>query len=173
MTSNGCVGSSPTWSTNGEFMVYEGYKVYAPYQSKRDGRLRVVLVRDNKKKTVSYPKFLMERKLGRYLRNNETIDHIDGNFLNNDFSNLQILDRNVHASLDVLRNKNIIVQCKCCGKKFTVLGSKIKDANSRNTGYFCSKRCVGLYGSMIRNRKVKSQFVDSNAVEKYKQKYKC
>ena len=66
-------------------MVYKDCKLYGPYSNSADGRLRCMIVFPNKKrKTISYPKYLMEVHLGRYLDIDETIDHIDGNFLNND-----------------------------------------------------------------------------------------
>lgn len=42
---------------------------------------------------VSYSKWLMEKELGRKLENNEVVYHIDGNSLNNDISNLEIITR--------------------------------------------------------------------------------
>ena len=41
-----------------------------------------------KRITLSYPKYLIEVHLDRYLEKEETVDHIDGNFLNNVISNL-------------------------------------------------------------------------------------
>ena len=69
-------------------MVYSDVvKVYGPYKAK-DSRLRVVLAfKDGSKKTVSYPKYIMEIHLGRYLTIDETVDHIDCDPLNNDLTN--------------------------------------------------------------------------------------
>jgi hypothetical protein len=54
-------------------------KVHGPYTRQQDGRQHVVVVFvDLSKKTISYPKYLMEQKLGRELDPDlETIDHID------------------------------------------------------------------------------------------------
>ena len=66
-------------------MIYENViKVRGPYKSSKDNRLRCILVfSDKTTKTISYPKYLMEIHLNRYLLENETVDHIDGNPLNN------------------------------------------------------------------------------------------
>ena len=54
----------------------------------------MVIVNDDKTKTtISYPKWIMEQKLGRKLGPDETVDHIDDNPFNNDPSNFQILSR--------------------------------------------------------------------------------
>jgi len=63
------------------FLVYEDCQIYGPYQSKTDKRLRVVVREGKTKRTISYPKFLVEKRLNRYLSENEIVDHIDGNFL--------------------------------------------------------------------------------------------
>lgn len=152
-------------------MVYENCKIYGPYLNKKDNRLRCVLVfPDKTKRTISYPKFLMERYLDRYLDVDETVDHIDGNTLNNDISNLQILKLQEHAKLDVKRNKDVVVKCLMCGKNFTISGSSIRNHNRdnhNNSGYFCSKQCVGKYGSMIQHGKIKPVIIDKIIPDTY------
>lgn len=41
--------------------------------------------------TVSYARYLMAVKLGRFLTDQEEVDHIDDNRTNDDINNLQIL----------------------------------------------------------------------------------
>lgn len=105
-------------------MVYENVtKIYGPYKSKKDNRLRISLkFNDGHRKTVSYPKYLMEIHLNRYLLEEETVDHIDKNPLNNDITNLRVLLRREHSANDVLRNKDVSVHCTYCGKEFTIPG---------------------------------------------------
>ena len=63
-------------------MIYEGWKILGPYY-RRDGRGFVVVTKPNgKKSTISYPKYLMEIKLDRYLEKNETVDHDDKDITN-------------------------------------------------------------------------------------------
>lgn len=61
-------------------------------QESKNGRKYVVLYNSNKSRTVtSYARYLMAVNLGRYLNNDEEVDHIDENKQNDCLSNLQIL----------------------------------------------------------------------------------
>lgn len=73
-------------------------KIYGPYLRK-DGRQHVVIkYADGTLQTKSYPRLLLEERLGRLLTEDETVDHIDGNFTNNSYENLRILSRSQNAS---------------------------------------------------------------------------
>lgn len=140
--------------------MFEGCKVYGPYTAK-DGRQRVFLVYPNgRKRTVSYPKYLMEIKLGRELDpKKETIDHIDGNFLNNDFKNLRILPIEQHVSEDTVQYKSLKCICLWCKNTFTRIGKQVStDARNRRrniVGPFCSRRCSGKYGVAVQKQIIK------------------
>lgn len=153
--------------------MYEKYKIYGPYKAK-DGRLRIIGVDENgNKHTISYPKFLMENHLNRYLEKDEQIDHIDGNPLNNDISNLQILKLGEHQKLDALRVKNVKVRCAYCGKEFIIKGSNLCLRNRKDrlqTGYFCSRECSGKYGKEIQLGKRIPSVTENVVSTKYKVK---
>ena len=155
-------------------MVYENYKIYGPYLNKKDNRLRSILVSpDNKKLTISYPKYLMEVHLDRYLEDDETVHHIDGNPLNNDIKNLQVIKRSEHISNDVMRNSDITVKCKYCGKEFIIKGSTINNRNRSDRefhGYFCSKKCSGKYGRSIQLGLIKHTTEDKVVPDKRKRR---
>ena len=135
--------------------MYENYKIYGPYTAK-DGRQRIIAVdKDGIKRTISYPRYILECHLGRNLTSEEQVDHIDGNPLNNRLSNLQILYFKEHQKLDALRNKDIVVTCAYCGKPFIIKGSIIHDRNRvdrHQSGYFCSRTCSGKYGAEIQKK---------------------
>lgn len=137
-------------------MVYEDCKIYGPYLSKKDNRLRIVAIDKNgKKTTVSYPKYLIELHLNRYLTKDETIDHIDCNPHNNEVSNLRVLDCSHHISLDVKRLQSQAFNCSICKRNFSLDGRKLHDAitnRKRNkAGPFCSRSCAGIYSKGIQN----------------------
>lgn len=69
--------------------MYNDYLIYGPYD--HNNRLRLVMVNKvtGKKTSISYAKYLMEVHLGRYLKSDETVDHIDNDYTNNHISNLR------------------------------------------------------------------------------------
>jgi hypothetical protein len=151
-------------------MVYENCRVYGPYSRKRDKRQHVVLVYpDLSKQTVSYPKFLMEQHLGRYLLPNETVDHINRDCTDNRIENLQILDRKHHASLDAKRVDKSTQEftCPVCKDKFTLEGNTLQDRLNKMIrindykGPFCSRKCSSKYGrdkQLKKDAKYETQF---------------
>lgn len=131
--------------------LYSEYKVYGPYKRK-DGREHVILCSKQHRITISYPKYLMELHLGRYLTDDETVDHIDRNPLNNELSNLQILQRSAHGRLDNKRVYSMRFNCPICCEEFELSGKRLNDAaNNRKrgkTGPYCSKSCAGKASHM-------------------------
>lgn len=117
--------------------LYPDMKVYGPY-SRKDGRQVVILKtpKKNNHRTVSYPKYLAEMSLGRYLDDDETIDHIDGDFTNNELGNLRVVKRSEHCRSHVPAKNLIKFNCPVCGKQ-------VLTKNSRRVT--CgNKRCVGF-----------------------------
>jgi hypothetical protein len=136
-------------------MVYEGCKIYGPYD-RADGRQHVIAIfGDGTRKTVSYPKYLTEKRLGRYLEASETVDHIDGDVANNDPSNLRVLDRSAHVSQDVKRLEPQEFECPMCSDPFILDGRKLGRAvqfrKRGKAGPFCGKSCAGKYGAEVQN----------------------
>lgn len=54
-------------------------------------------------KYVLEHRLVMEKKIGRYLKNDEVVHHIDGNPSNNSPENLQLMERGEHASMHARR----------------------------------------------------------------------
>lgn len=147
--------------------VYEEYKVYGPYKRK-DGRKHVVLVSHNEdgsiksKTTVSYPKYLVEISLNKYLLEDETVDHIDGNKTNDDLNNLQVLSRSKNASKGSIRVEVEKAICIWCGESFSPSRHQYNGRSEAKAGPFCGKSCTGKYGKHIQEggNKLQRESVD-------------
>lgn len=132
--------------------LYPNYtSVLGPYKRK-DGRKHIVLNNSNaskgtrgKTKTISYPKALSEVKLGKRLEKNETVDHHDRNFLNDDNNNLKIKDRAVHASEDAIRLHVEPICCPVCDTKFIPNKNQIKNHHRQSSGPYCSSQCLKIF----------------------------
>ena len=86
---------------------------------------------------------VIEKKLGRKLKNDEQVHHIDGDKTNNDPKNLMALKIGQHSSVtgDERRAKNVI-PCNYCG---TPIYRKPYE-QKKNKNSYCSRECVG-YGT--------------------------
>lgn len=149
-------------------------KIHGPYR-RQDGRQIVIIVENNgTRRTVSYPKWLMELQLGRKLDPNlETIDHIDSNFDNNNLDNLRVVPRDQHSSDDTRRVKLVKFQCAWCDKEFERSPRLIRDKSKKNkAGPFCSRGCAGKYSRMLQLKLIdKFDVQPSVDSEYYKKKY--
>lgn len=149
-------------------------KVYGPY-SKSNGRQIVIVIEpDGSKRTVSYPKWIMEKHLGRKLDpDRETVDHVDSDINNNDISNLKLIPRDEHSANDTRRVLPVVLKCSWCKKAFERNPRVVRDKHRKKVGgAFCSRSCSGKYARAIQLKlitkfkpppKVKSKY--------YKRKY--
>lgn len=156
-------------------MAYgDKFKVHGPYKRPDGRQIVIVIERNGKRRTVSYPKWIMELHLGRKLDPNlETVDHWDSNIDNNDVSNLRLVPRDQHSKDDTRRVKPVSFTCAWCDKRFERSPRLIRDKAKKNkAGPFCSRSCAGKYSRQLQLKlidKLDSQpAVDS---EYYKQKY--
>ena len=122
----------------------------------KDGRQRVYI--KDTKKVISYPKYLMEQKLGRPLEPNEQVHHIDENPLNNAMNNLELTTNTEHMHKHRKYKEYKKVLCKWCGKEFylSLMQQRNRTVNNNRgkSGPFCSKQCSGKFGrneQLIRN----------------------
>lgn len=152
----------------------DNFTMYGPYK-KKDGRQIVIVIdRNNKRRTVSYPKWLMEVQLGRKLDPNlETVDHWDSDYNNNDISNLRLVPRDQHSADDTRRVKKVKLTCAWCDEKFERSPRIVRDKAKKNkAGPFCSRKCAGKYSRMLQLKLIKrfgpQKHVDS---EYFKRKY--
>lgn len=123
----------------------------------KDGRTRVY--KKGTKTVTSYPRYLMERELGRPLDAKEDVHHKDLNPLNNDISNLEVRDKSEHLREHGQKYFDKEVECAWCGKRFLwTAKQQRKHYGNRNVvlkSYelhdkpFCSRSCCGSYGKKI------------------------
>ena len=120
----------------------------------KDGRVRAY----NKiaKTVTSYPRIVMENFLDRKLLKTEDVHHKDGNPLNNDPSNLEVIDHREHTRQHGLKQKhkykNKKMTCPVCNKSFIWTEKQQSGFYSHTktgNGPFCSKRCSGIYGTRL------------------------
>jgi len=126
---------------------YEGGKVYGPYIRLEDDRSHVVIVfPDKTRRTVSYPKYLMEIKLGQYLERNEEVHHKDEDVTNEDPDNLVVINGTTHRKLHNPVDPPTILICAWCGIEFEVDKNHYRNRqrNHISSGPFCSKQCSGF-----------------------------
>ena len=106
----------------------------------------------------------MSLHIGRELTSEETVDHIDCDVTNNDVSNLRILDRSSHSSIDCKRVKEQQFICPVCKKKFVLANKKLNDAvqnrKKGKRGPFCGKPCAGKASHKIEEFEVENILVE-------------
>jgi hypothetical protein len=151
------------------------FKVHGPYKRKTDGRQIVIIVENNgKRRTVSYPKWIMEIQLGRRLDPNmETVDHIDSNIDNNNLDNLRVVPRAEHSADDTRRVKPVKFTCGWCDKEFERSPRLVRDKSRKNkAGPFCSRSCAGRYSRMLQLKLIEKLLPQPMVgSEYYKKKY--
>lgn len=126
------------------------------YMHKNEQRLMVYI--KSTKQVISYPRYIMAKELGRELLPTEEVHHIDGNPLNNDVNNLQVLTKEEHYMLHAEENRkwhDKIMICPICGEEFLWTGKQQKKFydNAHRRKYdislavpCCSRKCASIYG---------------------------
>ena len=127
------------------------YKLYGPYKAK-DGRLRVIhkYTKSGERKSQSYRRYVMEVLLGRELRPEEIVDHIDNDYTNNDPSNFQVItygenNRKARAYHDTTAKIHEFICPECgvkCEKPLATVNSNRKNKPGLR-GPYCSRSCSG------------------------------
>jgi hypothetical protein len=118
-------------------------KVYGPYLDRKQNRRIVVVVKDDgTRETTAYARWLMEEHLGRQLRSDEEVDHVDDNKLNDDLSNLQVLtpaaNRAKQGTMEM-----ITFICPVCRKPATKSARVVRGNRAKGrAGPFCGKPCA-------------------------------
>lgn len=156
-------------------MAYgDDFKVYGPYKKENGRQIVIVVDHNGNKRTISYPKWIMELQLGRPLdKDLETVDHWDSNFDNNSLDNLRLMPRSEHSENDTRRVKLVKFKCAWCDKEFERSPRLIRDKAKKNkAGPFCSRGCAGKYSRRLQLNLI-DKFDSQKAIdsEYYKKKY--
>lgn len=130
------------------------YNIY----TNKDGRMRAY----NKEThaVISYPRLLVENKLGRKLLPGEDVHHIDENPLNNDLDNLEVISHSEHEKQHAYTNPCMQrkwfdkeMTCPVCNKTFIWTSRQQSSYYSRlnrgifQNGPFCSLHCSGIFNA--------------------------
>lgn len=123
-------------------------KIYGPYL-RPDGRKHIVIIHaDKTRQTKSYPRYLLEQHIGRELTDDETCDHKDDDFTNDDIDNLQILSRADNINKAKQSRAFFEFNCPMCGNlAFKPLNQVKHNHQLGKRGPYCSRSCAGKAGS--------------------------
>ena len=119
------------------------WKVYGPYTDKLSGKKHIVAYKNEQcRKTINYPRFILECIIGRSLTTEE-IAHRKGK------NKYIIVDKSKHRKL-LRKYKRKIFTCPICKQFFWIEGNRLKwlynnrkRAGSSYKGPFCSSKCRG------------------------------
>lgn len=120
--------------------------VYGPYQRK-DGRRHVIHWENGKRRTQSYPRYMMEQHLGRKLEDWEEVDHINGDHTDDRIENFQLLTKPENIKKSAKKAEWGLYICPICEVDFLASVAVVRGNKKQGKrGPYCSKRCAGRAG---------------------------
>lgn len=129
-------------------------KILKIYKCK-DGRVRARIKRDDgTKKVVSYPRILLEMKLGKPIDPKYDVHHIDGDYTNNSLDNLELILHGVHQKKHAEKTKKYrdkMMRCCQCQKMFLWTAKRQRlfynDLRRGRLRYIlCGRSCAAKFG---------------------------
>lgn len=101
-------------------------------------------------------RYIIEQELGRLLKSDEIVHHIDGNKLNNDRKNLELKNKIEHDRQHSTTGKTMItLVCAYCGKNFQKekrqTYGKIKN-NQKD--FYCNRSCMAKHFGRGRSKNI-------------------
>lgn len=106
---------------------------------------------------IKYARYLMEQHLGRKIKKDEVVHHINGDSSDDRIENLQVLKRRDHSIHHNPKKSWINTPCKNCGKETFRYDGKVKK------NHFCSRKCINIY---VKPRKPNGKIVECTNCKK-------
>ena len=147
---------------------FEEYRLYGPTFHKGEGRNYIFLVVDSKNRTtISYARYLMSVHLGRVLKKNEHVDHIDNDKTNDVIENLQILSPDENTKKSGTGEMMVILKCPWCMETFEKRRGKTF-LSKGGTYSACSRSCSGKFANTA-NMEKKKKGIAENVIMEYRE----
>lgn len=104
--------------------------------------------KDRNYKCYLYSKYLMSVKMGRVLKEEEQVDHINGDKADDRLSNLEVVTKqeNERRWRNSVKSKWVKLICPICNESFERLEKDVRYKRKHKTKVYCSRAC--LYESM-------------------------
>lgn len=129
--------------------------------------VRITKIGENRTTGINYARYLMSVHLGRKLKPEEQVDHINNNRKDDRIENLQILThlQNIHKSA---KHGMVLLKCPECNRKFrrrrrtTHLSKK----NRITQCTFCTKSCASKFRQRQKREDVANR-ISANVIREY------
>ena len=101
-------------------------------------------------------RFIMSKKIGRFLEKDEIVHHINGDRTDNSPENLRLMNRKDHNKLHGELVKSFTYEvCSYCGKTFKRETRNIKfKKESGQKNFYCNRTCMGKHQKNAKKNKV-------------------
>jgi len=122
----------------------------------KENRKTLILVNNkDDRSSTQYARYLLSTKLGRFLSNDETVDHIDDDKTNDCIHNLQILTR-AENIIKACKQPDMELICPTCNTIFYRSLTKLrgKKDKAKNNMVACSRICGGKLGHITRTNNI-------------------
>lgn len=107
---------------------------------------------------MSHARYLVSLEIGRELTEEETVDHVDGDYTNDDISNLEIVPLQINIRRAAKGRTFVTLECPECKTTFTREKRQThlgKGKNYKGSPTACSRSCsVKLQQARIKSNKI-------------------